>query len=255
MIYWNGCSFVRGMEVDKRKHKFAWSVSEHFNQECVNQAKVGGSNDRIWRTVVNDVPHFFQPKLVIIMWSGINRMEYLDWAPLDRHEFVWRAANWANFKWNPKTGFIDKENSMITKNPTPNVIKKSLQDYMLHVRNMPYNLIYNLHYMYTTNIYLESLGYNVLNYTMSKTPYTYLPDYLNKEWREGANFVWETPQLNKEAWFEKLPFLKEEGFYDMCKKAKVPFGPKDHPLEEGHALMHDRIIKDIWKYGFNKEFN
>ena len=255
MIYWNGCSFVRGMEVDKRKHKFAWSVSEHFNQECINQAKVGGSNDRIWRTVVNDVPHFFQPKLVIIMWSGINRMEYLDWAPLDRHEFVWRAANWANFKWNPKTGFIDKENSMITKNPAPNVIKKSLQDYMLHVRNMPYNLIYNLHYMYTTNIYLESLGYNVLNYTMSKTPYTYLPDYLNKEWREGANFVWETPQLNKEAWFEKLPFLKEEGFYDMCKKAKVPFGPKDHPLEEGHALMHDRIIKDIWKYGFNKEFN
>lgn len=255
MIYWNGCSFVRGMEVDKRKHKFAWSVSEHFNQECVNQAKVGGSNDRIWRTVVNDVPHFFQPKLVIIMWSGINRMEYLDWAPLDRHEFVWRAANWANFKWNPKTGFIDKENSMITKNPAPNVIKKSLQDYMLHVRNMPYNLIYNLHYMYTTNVYLESLGYNVLNYTMSKTPYTYLPDYLNKEWREGANFVWETPQLNKKAWFEKLPFLKEEGFYDMCKKAKVPFGPKDHPLEEGHALMHDRIIKDIWKYGFNKEFN
>ena len=255
MIYWNGCSFVRGMEVDKRKHKFAWSVSEHFNQECINQAKVGGSNDRIWRTVVNDVPHFFQPKLVIIMWSGINRMEYLDWAPLDRHEFVWRAANWANFKWNPKTGFIDKENSMITKNPTPNVIKKSLQDYMLHVRNMPYNLIYNLHYMYTTNVYLESLGYNVLNYTMSKTPYTYLPDYLNKEWREGANFVWETPQLNKEAWFEKLPFLKEEGFYDMCKKAKVPFGPKDHPLEEGHALMHDRIVKDIRKNGFNKEFN
>ena len=35
---------------------------------------------------------------------------------------------------------------------------------------------------------------------------------------------------------------KEEPFYDMCKKAKVPFGPGDHPLEEGHKLMANRII-------------
>lgn len=255
MIYWNGCSFVRGMEVQKKKHKFAWSVSEEFNQECINHAKVGGSNDRIWRTVVNDVPQFFQPKLVIIMWSGINRLEYLDWAPLDTHELIWRSANWANFKWNYKTGVIDKKNSFITRNPVPNAVKKSLQEYMIHVRNMPYNLIYNLHYMYTTNVYLKSLGYNVLNYTISKTPYAYLPDCLDKTFREGANFVWETPQVGKKEWFKRLPFLKEDGMYDMCKKAGVPFGEKDHPLEEGHALMHDRIVKDIWKYGFNKEFN
>ena len=65
MIYWNGCSFVRGMEVGKKQHKFAWSVSEECNQECINHAKVGGSNDRIWRTTVNDVPQFFQPTLLI----------------------------------------------------------------------------------------------------------------------------------------------------------------------------------------------
>lgn len=255
MIYWNGCSFVRGMEVGKKKHKFAWSVSEEFNQECINHAKVGGSNDRIWRTTINDVPQFFQPALVVIMWTGINRMEYLEWAPLSSHEFIWRAANWANFNWNPKTGVIDKENSYITRNPVPGVVKKSLQDYMVNVRNMPFNLIYNLHYMYTTNIYLKSLGINVLNYTMSNTPYLHLPEYLERTFREGANFVWETPQIDKKEWFKRLPFLKEEGMYDMCKKAGVPFGEKDHPLEQGHALMHDRIVKDIRKHGFNKEFN
>jgi len=255
MIYWNGCSFVRGMEVGKKKHKFAWSVSEEFNQECINHAKVGGSNDRIWRTTINDVPQFFQPALVVIMWTGINRMEYLEWAPLSSHEFIWRAANWANFNWNPKTGVIDKENSYITRNPVPGVVKKSLQDYMVNVRNMPFNLIYNLHYMYTTNIYLKSLGINVLNYTMSNTPYRHLPEYLERTFREGANFVWETPQIDKNEWFKRLPFLKEEGMYDMCKKAGVPFGEKDHPLEQGHALMHDRIVKDIRKHGFNKEFN
>ena len=40
----------------------------------------------------------------------------------------------------------------------------------------------------------------------------------------------------------------------MCKKAKVPFGPRDHPLEEGHKLMANRIIGDIYKYELDKFF-
>jgi hypothetical protein len=41
----------------------------------------------------------------------------------------------------------------------------------------------------------------------------------------------------------------------MCKKAKVPFGPKDHPLKEGNWLMAARIIGDIEKHGLDKVFN
>ena len=76
MIYWNGCSFVRGMEVkDRPKDIFANIVSEEFNQPWWDNAKVGGSNDRIWRTTVDDMIR--KPAdLVIIVWSGFNRFEF-----------------------------------------------------------------------------------------------------------------------------------------------------------------------------------
>jgi hypothetical protein len=49
--------------------------------------------------------------------------------------------------------------------------------------------------------------------------------------------------------------MKEEAFYDMCKRKKVPFGPKDHPLEEGHRLMAERIIGDIYDKKLDKVFS
>ena len=56
MIYWNGCSFVRGMEVKNRPDDtFANIVSKHFNQAWYDTAKIGGSNDRIWRTTMDEM--------------------------------------------------------------------------------------------------------------------------------------------------------------------------------------------------------
>ena len=56
-------------------------------------------------------------------------------------------------------------------------------------------------------------------------------------------------------YLNELPHLKEEAFYDMCKRKKVPFGPKDHPLEEGHRLMAKRIIGDIYAKKLDKVFS
>ena len=47
MIYWNGCSFVQGMEVEEPKNHFPYLVGSHFKQETWRNSKVGGSNDRI----------------------------------------------------------------------------------------------------------------------------------------------------------------------------------------------------------------
>ena len=56
MIYWNGCSFVRGMEIQNRPEDiFADIVSKEFGQKYWDNAKVGGSNDRICRTTVDDM--------------------------------------------------------------------------------------------------------------------------------------------------------------------------------------------------------
>jgi hypothetical protein len=35
----------------------------------------------------------------------------------------------------------------------------------------------------------------------------------------------------------------------------VPFGPKDHTLEDGNRLMENRIINDIYDKKFDKVFS
>ena len=89
MIYWNGCSFVVGYEVKERpKDTFAGLVGTHFMTPWWQNAKVGGSNDRIWRTTMDDMIR--QPAdLVIIVWSGLNRFEYLN-----EKNNTWRSAVW-----------------------------------------------------------------------------------------------------------------------------------------------------------------
>ena len=61
--------------------------------------------------------------------------------------------------------------------------------------------------------------------------------------------------MKGEDYIRELPHMQEEAFYDMCKRKKVPFGPKDHPLEEGHRLMAKRIIGDVYDKKLDKVFS
>ena len=72
---------------------------------------------------------------------------------------------------------------------------------------------------------------------------------------EGANNLWEVEHMKLKDYLKELPHMIEEAFYDMCKRHKVPFGPKDHPLEEGNKLMAERIIKDIYDKKLDKVFS
>ena len=78
---------------------------------------------------------------------------------------------------------------------------------------------------------------------------------LDEQRMEGANNLWEVPHMVLNDYLDELPHMKEEAFYDMCKRKKVPFGPKDHPLEEGHRLMAERIIGDIYDKKLDKVFS
>ena len=49
MIYFNGCSFTNGYELkNKFTDRYSTLVTNHYNKEEKNDAKVGGSNDRVW---------------------------------------------------------------------------------------------------------------------------------------------------------------------------------------------------------------
>ena len=92
MIYWNGCSFVQGMEIDQTKDQFPYLVGSHFNQETWRNSKVGGSNDRIWRTTMDDMIRNPTP-LVVILWSGPNRFCLLYTSPSPRDGLLSRMPS------------------------------------------------------------------------------------------------------------------------------------------------------------------
>ncbi|MBF83317.1 MAG: hypothetical protein CL489_02450 [Acidobacteria bacterium] len=251
--------------------RFSTLVTQEFNQVEYNHAKVGGSNDRIWRTTLNGcIEH--TPKLVIIMWSGVNRQEYLAEGGFFTKDLIiagepsydtkskfrdaahrWRQSNWVDFKMSNHTLKIG-EASKLGKDPDQT--KKHyeyLNGYAKYIRTVRWNLKYTIAYMLSTKYFLEARNIPYLFYLFSAGQYKPFLYLLDEFYVEAANNVWASLELSKKQILKELPVLKTDGFYDIVKKAKLPIGEKDHPLEEGHRLMADIIIKDIKKYEYDKK--
>ena len=272
MIYFNGCSFTNGYELENKfEDRYSTLVVKHFNTGEYNHAKVGGSNDRIWRTTLNGCTKM-RPRLVIIMWSGINRQEYLaeggyfknsmileDEPPYDtrkKHRPAsprWRQSNWIEHKMNPRTlKMYDASN--LDKDPDQDDRHYHyLNGYAKYIRTVRWNLKYTVAHMLSTKYFLEAKRIPYLFYLFSAGQYKPFLYLLDEFYTEAANHVWTSVELSKKQIVKELPVLKTDGFYDLVKKAKLPIGIKDHPLEEGHRLMADIIIKDIKKYEYDKK--
>ena len=237
------------MEIRNRPRDiFANIVSEEFGQPWWDNAKVGGSNDRIWRTTMDDMIR--KPaKLAIICWSGINRFEYLD----DHN--TWRSAVWVKYKFDKKNLKIS-EQSETHFHPRMTLKQwKAIQGWAIHVRSMRYNIINTLNHMISIKYFLESKNIPYLFYNLSDGQIQPTLKILDEQRMEGANNLWEVGHMKLNDYLDELPHLQEEAFYDMCKREQVPFGPKDHPLEEGHKLMAERIIGDIYDKKLDKVFS
>lgn len=257
MIYFNGCSFVNGFELkNKFKDRFSNLVCEELGQEEDNDAKVGGSNCRIWRTTMN---HCLTNKYdcAIIVWTGVNRMEYLQagenksgniFKPSNDIQVPrWRATNWKTYALRHAHGDqIDKSKTNLFKHPDQTDHEYLiLNGFMKELRHIRWNLKYTISYMLATKYFLESLDIPYLFYTFSSGQYKPFLYLLDEDYLEAANNYWQSLELSKKQVVKELPCLLEDGFYDMAQKAKLPFGEKDHPLEAAHRMMADRIVKDM----------
>ena len=96
-----------------------------------------------------------------------------------------------------------------------------------------------------------------LYYFMSKGQIDCALKSLNETKKEGANVVWEQRyNMTEKDFAREIPELYDEGFYEMTKfRLKNEYGPMDHPLEEGHQAMADKIIKDIYDKKLDKVFS
>jgi hypothetical protein len=270
LIYWNGCSFVQGMEINKRQNQFPAIVSAHFEQPWLRHSKVGGSNDRIARVVIVDVcsekglagevqlkspltvkKENLKIKLAIIVWSGINRFEYVN--PTTN---TWRQAAWMHHRMEPQFPFKLSHNSRMFFHPDMDrKMHAGVENYGRNVRYPVYNLRWSMQYMLSVKYILKAHGIPYLFYNLSDGQIKPALKHIDDPHEEGANVTWTQNTMKLNDWYRELPHMKEEAFYDMCKRHKVPFGPKDHPLEEGNRLMADRIIKDIYDKKLDKVFS
>ena len=251
-IYFNGDSFTQGMELEDRFNNcYTHLVAEHFNQSWGRSSKIGGGNDRILRVTSSDMLMMpKKPKLAIILWSGPNRQEYLS------HLNIWRQVGHIRF------GF-DKRQLNIVKSEIychPDMTRDQYTGWKYYMRNCR-NIKWNLHETLMQMIYLRKLlnSMNIphLYYFMSKGQIDCALKSLNETKKEGANVVWEQRyNMTEKDFAREIPELYDEGFYEMTKfRLKNEYGPMDHPLEEGHQAMADKIIKDIYDKKLDKVFS
>lgn len=194
------------------------------------------------------------PKLVVCMWSGINRTELLRQSNIT-DDWSWVVNTWGKFGLDPKTltakpwsqPYVDP---MLGKENT-----NYMRGYMKTVLNAHMNLRKTVNQMLSVKYFLEQKGIKQLHYLFSHGQYRPLLPTLDWEVSENTNNWWESLDLNREQIVSELPFLESEGFYDLCLRKKLPIGPKDHPLIEGHEMMAQRIIQDIKDNEIDKEFN
>jgi hypothetical protein len=192
--------------------------------------------------------------LVVCMWSGINRVETLRQSNITQ-DWGWTINTWSKFFLDPKTLKAAHESKAYIDRQLEVGEEKIIAGYMKRVRNAHFNLRLSIGHMLSVKYFLQSQGINQLHYLFSHGQYRPLLPILDWETWENTNNWWASQDLNREQIVAELPFLESEGFYDMCTRSKHAIGVKDHPLEEGHKAMAERIIKDIKTNEFDKEFN
>ena len=249
-----------------------------------NEAKVGGSNQGIQRMCMNallgkqlytqrlkdwtakeyksEATNFILtkqwarlatgtglPEMVLIMWTSPTRVEHLSRAAKSKRltdmdiPYTWRGGNWKSFDFDDDLYPTEDSDPMWSPVETPEIRGVGMN--YLKIRNLYWCLRETINCMLATKYFLQANNVPSLHYLMSSgntQPLLYL---LHEPTWEGTNVLWESLDLNRKQIVEELPFLESDGFYEIAKKNNCQFGPKGHPLKDGHRLMADIINRDI----------
>jgi len=233
MLYANGCSMTAGEELggdvfDSRGYKISDVSTEYrlenaypkkladlLNMDCFNDACGGSSNDRITRTTIDWTSNYLQTNkaeelFVVIGWSAPNRIEF-------RIDDRWIdiLPQWVPPEEPMKTitNFYDDNIYDEIYDDTRTVINiLSLQSW-LKTNKIPYLFTSALHVDYTKMcVYVKTMI--------------------------------DMIELNR--YFHMLD--SKYHMYRMCNN--YPKGPREHPLEEGHAawarILHQHITQNKW---------
>jgi len=234
LLYANGDSFVFGQELGgprtdedfysfsdyQRDNCWAGIISRKLNVDYINKSMPGGSNQRVYRTVMQDISellNIYKPHelFVLIGLTDSSRYEYYSgklnkWMPYNTNNppninidpYYVKLWNIMTRHFNSDQGHYDFDQMMIL----------GIQNF-LRTNCIPYLLTNSMH--------------NQLVFEDEKI-------YVSKNILD---------QRYRYRYYQKISF-------DQYNKTvvKAPIGPEHHPLEEGHRKWAEHILDHIEKF-------
>jgi hypothetical protein len=205
-----GDSFAYGDELEDRLNAFPHLIAKQLNMDVVNLGEFASGNYKMIRKLLEQ--DINQYSLVIITWSGFDRIEITD-------EF-------GSWEWWP--GSHANSYRIASKNKK---FRKTIIDY------------YNRHYD-STYFYRQYLNYVILAQSylkLNQIPYVFLDVFKNHN--DENRFASSNYDLLK-----KIDTSRYLGWPNKSMSewtTGLPVGPRFHFLEEGHEVVSQKILSFI----------
>ena len=231
----NGCSFVWGDElIDPMSTRFSRLVCNQTGMEEYNISLRGASNSRIYRTTLDWIQLNGNPDVLIVVWSGQDRIEYIDLNEKDRHDTYYLQCSPSRLH---AKEFQRK--------------KRHLSAYMSEILNDYKCSIDIINYMCSIQHICEISNIKLLQFQFTSGHRKMKTAISNTEPRSGREAAF------LDYYKSKLNYLKEYSTYglnddhDLLTMSKnisdVMFGENfyGHPLEDSQVLFKDMMIKEL----------
>lgn len=240
-FYFNGCSFTQGAELqNEEESRFSKLFSNAAGAKEINEARGGGSNQRILRMFVEAVNRE-KIDFVFIMWTSLDRFEHYagredrGFDSVTVHRLDPQAAKTRKpGVWNHYSQYDGRSS-----------VRDALLKYMLEVRTDSHKVAEFLNYILTVQTICKSKGipYMMSNYQHQQTINLIdkVIDNLKAEENTQA-YEWMTDTYNLIDW-SKFLFNKDFAFLEFAKQYNFSIGSDGHPLEDAHSALAKQIYK------------
>ena len=231
----NGCSFVWGDELkDPMNSRFSKLLSDKINMQEINLSLKGGSNDRIFRTTMDYLQTSPKPDIMIIVWSGIDRFEYIDVMEKDQHDEY----------------YLQCSPSRINQTEYRR-LKPHLIGYMLRILDDYKRSIDTINKMCGIQLICETMGIPLLQYQFTnrhrdimgilstKKPFNEREESLQKYYKSKVDYLKPYSCLGLKDFNDLLGMSIEIGDVDIWN------GFYGHPLEKSQIMFADMMIKEL----------
>ena len=239
----NGCSFVWGDELqDPYASRFSKLFADYTGMREVNLSLRGASNGRIYRTTLDHIQLNGEPDLMIIVWSGTDRFEYIDTDQKDAHDSYYLQCSVSRLH---QKEFEEK--------------RKSLTGYMVDIFTDYKASIDTINYMCEIQMLCEKSNIPLLQFQFAHRH------------RDSIYLILNTkPKNNLEKEFinyyrSKIDYLKPYstlGIKDNKNLLRLSMNIRDvtvamigrrmgaygHPLEKSQVLFKEVILEELERY-------